>query len=29
MTPLEFGRKGAEDFNRFGKLIRDRHIRID
>lgn len=29
MTPVEFGRKGAEDFNRFGKLIRDRHIRID
>jgi len=26
MTPAEFGRKGSEDFKRFGKLIRERGI---
>lgn len=29
LTPAEFGRKGAEDSNRFGKLIRDRGIQAD
>lgn len=29
LTPAEFGRKGAEDFRRFGRLIRDRGIRGD
>ncbi|MES2246448.1 MAG: tripartite tricarboxylate transporter substrate binding protein [Pseudomonadota bacterium] len=29
LTPAEFGRKGAEDFKRFGALIRERGIRGD
>lgn len=29
LTPAEFGRKGAEDSKRFGKLIRDRGIQGD
>lgn len=29
LTPAEFGRKGAEDGKRFGKLIRDRGIQGD
>ncbi len=29
LTPAEFGRKGSEDFKRFGKLIRDRGIQGD
>jgi len=29
LTPAEFGRKGTEDFKRFGKLIRERGIRVD
>lgn len=29
LKPVEFGRKGAEDSKRFGKLIRDRGIQAD
>lgn len=29
LTPAEFGRKGMDDFKRYGKLIRDRDIRAD
>jgi tripartite-type tricarboxylate transporter receptor subunit TctC len=29
LTPAEFGRKGTEDSQRFGKLIRDRGIHGD